>query len=335
MGGKVTKKLYVEYLLHTPINYTSSNLAHHLEKVSHDAVSDYLSHEKATARQIWELAQEVIVNSKESYLIVDDSVQDKRYSRKIELVKTQYSGAEHGLVNGIGVVNLVHSDGVDFNPIDYRLYAPMQDGKTKNEHFRDMLITAKSEKGIQANIILFDSWYASADNVKLIHRMGMRFVTTLKENRLISLSKEGGYIHLQEIEWTEERMKYGVRIKLQEVPFHVQLFKLVAPNGDIDWVVTNCPEKISMDIVQKENKVRWDIETMHRELKQLTGIEKCQSRKARSQRNHISYCYQAWFALKRKAKAMEKTVYDIRNELFSEYLKTVLKQPVIPAYFVT
>ncbi len=91
-----------------------------------------------------------------------------------------------------------------------------------------MLIAAKKEKGIQANIILFDSWYASVENLKLIHRMPMLFVTTFKENRLISLSKEGGYIHLQEIKWTEEQMQYGVTSKLQEVPFHVQLFKLRA-----------------------------------------------------------------------------------------------------------
>lgn len=331
----VTKKQYIEYLLHTPINYTGTNLANHLSGVSHDSVSDYLAREKATARQIWELAKEVIADAPEGYLIVDDSVQDKRYSRKIELVKNQYSGAEHGLTNGIGIVNFVHSDGVNFNPIDYRIYAPLQDGKTKNEHFRDMLIAAKKEKGIKAKIILFDSWYASVDNLKLIHRMPMQFVTTLKENRRISLSKEGGYIHLQEIEWTDEQMQYGVEIKLQEVPFHVQLFKMVATDGNIDWVITNCPEKISIDLVQKENKVRWNIETMHRELKQLTGIEKCQSRKARSQRNHISYCYQAWFALKRKAKETHETVYELRNNLFSEYLTTVLRQPIIPAYFVT
>lgn len=331
----VTKKQYIEYILHTPINYTGTNLANHLDGVSHDSVSDYLTREKATARQIWELAKEVIKDDEHSYLIVDDSVQDKRYSRKIELVKNQYSGAEHGLVNGIGIVNLVHSDGVNFAPIDYRLYAPLQDGKTKNDHFQDMFISAKKEKGIQAKVILFDSWYASVANIKLIHRMGMRFITTLKENRLISLSKEGGYIHLQEIEWTDEQIQYGITIKLQEVPFHVQLFKLVAPNGNIDWVITNCPEKISIDLVQQENKVRWNIETMHRELKQLTGIEKCQSRKQRSQRNHISYCYQAWFTLKRKAKETQITVYELKNNLFSEYLKTVLRQPIIPAYFVT
>jgi hypothetical protein len=40
-------------------------------------------------------------------MLVDDSVQDKRYSQFIELVNLQYSGVEHGLVRGIGIVNLV------------------------------------------------------------------------------------------------------------------------------------------------------------------------------------------------------------------------------------
>ena len=34
-------------------------------------------------------------------------------------------------------------------------------------------------------------------------------------------------------------LAHGVLVKLKEVPFHVRLFKLVAPDGDIDWVITN------------------------------------------------------------------------------------------------
>src|SRR5574341_900535 len=100
-------------------------------------------------------------------------------------------------------------------------------------------IRAKSDKQLQARIILFDSWYASVDNLKLIVRHNMFFVTTLKDNRLVSLSKEQGYIHLQDIEWTPERLEQGVSVKLKEVPFRVQLFKIVATNGDIEWVITN------------------------------------------------------------------------------------------------
>ena len=204
----ITKQQYVEYLLATPGNYTCSYLADHLDDTSHDAVSDYLRGERHTARHLWELAHALIRDSPEAYLIIDDSVQNKEYSRQIELVKRQYSGAEHGLVRGIGVVNLVHSSGTPdgapdgFYPIGFRIYAPDDDGKTKNEHFRDMLGHAFDDKHIKARAILFDTWYASVDNLKMIHRARRVFITTLKANRLVSLSKETGYVHLDETEWT-------------------------------------------------------------------------------------------------------------------------------------
>src|SRR3990172_7971652 len=117
----ITKRDYVEYLISTPVNYTCSNLAKHLEAVSHDAVTDYLGRDQLKARHVWDLARQLIKDSPAGYLIVDDSVQDKRHSRQIELVKSQYSGNEHDVVRGIGVVNLVHSNGEDYYPIDYRV----------------------------------------------------------------------------------------------------------------------------------------------------------------------------------------------------------------------
>jgi len=328
----MTKRQYIEYLISTPINYRCSNLAEHLEGVSHDSVSDYLRREKLTARSLWELVEGLLNNQEESYLIVDDSVQNKQYSRQIELVKRQYSGAEHALVRGIGVVNLVHSDTVDFYPIDYRIYAPETDGKTKNEHFREMLLKAKSDKGIQAKTILFDSWYAAADNLKLIIRLGMYFVTTLKDNRLVSVSKEQGYIHLQDIEWTPQQLNLGLTVKLKELPFKVQLFKLVATNGDIEWVITNHPEgTMTSHAIQDENAVRWHIEQLHRELKQLTGSEKCECRKARSQRTHLACCYHAWLSLKVKAQQLGKSLYATQHDLWSDYLRAELRNPHIPA----
>jgi len=331
----ITKQQYVEFLISTVANYTGSHLAEHLDGVSHDSISDYLQSERLTARSLWELVEQLIDDSPEAFLIADDSVQDKRYSRFIELVKRQYSGNEHGLVRGIGIVNLVHSSGQpgDFYPIDYRIYAPEVDGKTKNEHFREMLIRAVTDKGIQAKTILFDTWYASADNLKLIDRLGLVFVTTLKENRLVSLSKEEGYIHLDQIDWSPEQLQNGIWVKLKEVPFKVRLFKLVAPNGDIDWVITNNPaETVTAQVVQDADDVRWQVEELHRGLKQLTGSEKCQCRKARSQRNHLACCYHAWLSLKVKANQLNKTLYQVKTDLLSDYLRAELRNPRVPAF---
>ena len=331
----ITKCQYVEYLISTVANFTGTHLAEHLDGVSHDTVTDYLRSQHLTARHLWELVGGLINDSEHAYLIADDSVQDKRYSRFIELVRNQYSGAEHGLVRGIGVVNLVHSSGAagDFYPIDYRIYAPETDGKTKNDHFREMLVRALADKRIQAKTVLFDCWYAGADNLKLIHRLGLIFFTTLKENRLVSLSKEGGYIHLDQIEWTPERLHSGVLVKLKEVPFKVRLFKLVATNGDIDWVISNCPdETLTAQVAQDANDVRWQVEELHRGIKQLTGSERCQCRKERSQRTHLACCYQAWLSLKVKAKQIGKTIYQVKTDLLSDYLRAELRTPHVPAF---
>ena len=208
-----------------------------------------------------------------------------------------------------------------------------------------MLVRAKSDKRLQANTVLFDTWYASVDNLKLIDRtLGMFFVTCLKSNRLVSLSKEKGYCHSQEIVWTDEQLRQGVLVKLKELPFLVRLFKVVAPNGDMDWVITNrdtlgsagsdgdTQRPFTVQDVQEANGLRWPIEQMHRELKQLVGTEKCQCRKARSQRNHLACCYLAWLSLKVAANKAGDTLYARRASLFREFLRAQLRDPTIRAY---
>jgi hypothetical protein len=330
----ITKKQYVEYLVSTPKNYTCTYLAEHLEEVSHDVVNAFLHQKRFMPREVWKLVKDRIDDSKEAFLIVDDSVHDKRYSYFIELVRAQYSGNEHRVVRGIGVVSLVHSGGKDqdFYPIDYRIYAPDVDGKTKNDHFHEMFVHAGDHKQIKARTILFDGWYASAENLKLIHRRHWTFFTTLKSNRLVSLRKEQGYIHLEEIEWTPERLAHGLIVKLKEVPFKVRLFKLVAPDGDIDWIITNdLAETVTAQVAEDSSDVRWQVEELHRGLKQLTGSEKCQCRGARAQRNHLACCYHAWVSLKVKAQELGQTMYELRSSLFRAYLRTELRSRRIVA----
>lgn len=320
----ITKEQYIEFLISTPVNYTCTTLADHLTGISHDSIADFLQSRQITAQSVWSSAKELIHDTDESFLIIDDSVQEKPHSRAIELVSSHYSGNKHGVVRGIDIVNLVHSSGAgDYYPIDYRIYAPDYAKETKNDYFLAMLKIAFDIRNIQARYVLFDSWYASVTNLKYIHRKGRIFYTTLKSNRLVSITKEDGYIHLQDIEWTPERLRTGISVKLKEVPFFVKLFKVVATNGDIDWMITNDPATgLTTTIVSGRNDVRWDVECLHRELKQLTGIEKCQCRSERAQRNHIACCYHAWLALKVHAAKLKKTLYRVQSELLSRYLIT-------------
>ena len=238
------------------------------------------------------------------------------------------------LDTNVGVVNLVHSAGKDedFYPIDYRVDAPDVDGKTKNDHFQEMFVNALDQKQLQARTILFEGWYAAAEPLKLIPRRQRLFFTTLKSNGLVSLRKEQGYLHLEEVAWTPDRLAHGGIVKLKEVPFQVRLFKLVALDGDIDWVIPNdLDETVTAQVTEDSSDVRWQVEELHRGLKQLPGSEKCQCRAARAQRNHLACCYHAWVSIKVKAKELGQTLYALRASLFSAYLQAELRNPRIMA----
>jgi hypothetical protein len=81
-------------------------------------------------------------------------------------------------------------------------------------------------------------------------------------------------------------------------------------------------ETLTAQVVETKNNLRWKVEQFHRELKPLTGSEKCPCRKARSQRNHLGYCYLVWWSLKVWASKTKTTRYQARNNLFSDYLRT-------------
>jgi len=73
--------------------------------------------------------------------------------------------------------------------------------------------------------------------------------------------------------------------------------------------------------------VRWNIEQAHRELKQTTGIERCQCRNERMQRNHIGCAILVWVRLAALAHQAKTTVYQLKRGLLDEYLKQQLKNP--------
>jgi hypothetical protein len=71
----------------------------------------------------------------------------------------------------------------------------------------------------------------------------------------------------------------------------------------------------------------YNIEQLHREGKQVTGLERCQCRKARSQRNHIGCAFLVWVRFKALAVQTGRTVYQLKHGLLDDYLIQQLKNP--------
>ena len=88
----------------------------------------------------------------------------------------------------------------------------------------------------------------------------------------------------------------------------VKLFPVVISPGKTEYILTNDRTQDDANLVQKECKVRWQIEQFRREIKQLTGIEACQFRTAQIQKNHISCSLLVWSRLIEIAYKTGKTV---------------------------
>jgi hypothetical protein len=280
---------YCQSLLSSHVNFTMTHDAEHSKGLSHDAVNRYLRRDKMTSHLIWEHVQGDIVASPMGCIIFDDSVLDKKHSHNIELVRRQYSGNAHGLVKGIGMVNClyVNPESGQYWVVDDRIFDPSGDGKTKLDHVREMLIAAVAAKALHFNRVLVDSWYVTKELMLLIESLGKIYDCPLKANRQVDAS--GGawpYRRVDTLHWGALELEHGQVVKIKGFPkeHKVKCFRVVVSTNRTDWVATNDLAQDSTQDTQDACALRWNIEQFHRELKQLTGVEKCQCRKARIQK---------------------------------------------------
>jgi len=319
---KCTKELYQAFLQVSSLRYSGLALSEVSPiELSHDSISRWLSEANYRPRDLWDKAQSYIDPQEPCLLIADDTVLDKRHSQKIELVNYQYSGNEHDVIAGIGLVNLLWYGlkQQDVVPVDYRIYDRETDGKTKNTHFCGMLSLAKM-RGITPDAVVMDAWYSSLKNLKAIRDHGWVWVTTLRKNRKVDKD-----IRLENLEIPEE----GRLVHLRGYGW-VTVFKFVATNGRIDYVTTNKKTPTRND-VQSIIAARWSIEVYHLEIKQTCGIERCQARTGRSQRNPICLAILAWFEKHRK-RALEKVSlyrqnWEIIKDSIAQGIKLILAHP--------
>lgn len=328
-----TKLDYCQYLLSSQVNYTITNMAEHLKSFSHDSINRYLKGEKLTPRLLFEQVEPLLEPNGKAYLLFDDTVLEKSFGPMIEVTRKQWSGNDKSVIRGIGVVSCVYvnPETERFWVIDYRIFDPQRDGLSKLDHVREML-RSLAHRGVPFETVLVDAWYATKELMVLIERMDKKYYCPLKSNRQVDDSGgEHPYRRVDALGWSERELERGKLIKIKGFPkeHKVKLFRVVVHPRRTEWIVTNDLSRDSVHEAQKARGVRWKIEEFHREAKQLTGIERCQCRGGRLQRNHIACALLVWSRLKHLAYQSERTIYQIKHGLLRDYLVQQLKKPAV------
>lgn len=307
--------LYSNYLTSSFRLTTATGLSELTDGViSHDKVTRFLNSEDFTSAKLWKLIKSTVreIESKDGVLIVDDTIEEKPSTDENDIVCWHFDHCTGKTVKGVNIISLLYysqdvSLPVGFTIVDKTIL--LTDPKTgkqkrvssknKNEHFRDLLLTAK-RNNMQYKYVLADVWYASEETMKFIVKdLKKDFIMPLKHNRKVALSlddkKKGKYVKADELKVKSDAM---LRVYLEGVPFPVLLIKHIYKNADgsngIIYLMSSdltLTGRIMVTIYHK----RWKVEEYHKSLKQHVSLCKSPTKVVRSQKNHIFAALYAYF----------------------------------------
>lgn len=320
---KVTDEDYINFIIATPRDVTATE-AERVQPTStnapaHDAFTRLLQRLEPDAETLWQESRTQI-DFASGILVLDDSTLEKPFSKFNALVYQHWSGKQKAVVSGINLMTLLWTDGVRCVPVDYRVFDKDRDGKTKNDHFSEMLHQA-FERGFHPKLVCFDSWYGSIENLKLVRSLGWHFLTRLKANRQIRV----GGSKLQAVAQAGLCGGDGTIVWLKGFG-EIKVFRIFATDGTAEYWATSLQEMTEPER-ETQAKSAWRIEMYHRALKQQCLIERAQCRRLRPVMNHIGLCIRAFLRLESHCYREKMSWIQAKTSIIRDAVRAYLSNP--------
>jgi len=239
-------------------------------------------------------------SKKKTYLIIDDTVIAKPYSKELDSLSWIFSPSDRQYLYGINVVFVIWTDGNTRFPIGFRIWNK-HDKKTKIDLAMELLNEAKKTYKTKPSYVLMDSFYPAAKLLKLIRKFRWQWIAKIKSNRCINGTQAQEFF----------RYRYGNHIgKLSE-----NIKARIVKDNDNYWATSDLSLKPSD--VKQYYRNRQIIEEFHKILKSELRLEGCSSRESLAQMNHIyfvlmAFCQLELFRITRNI----GTIYKVRAVLF-------------------
>jgi putative transposase len=172
--------IYFMALLYFTNITTCAALADAFDSVSHDQLTRMLNG-SWSGHTLLHLALRLLFTVAEGYLIIDDTVVEKPYARRLGEAVWVWSSKHNKVVFGVSVVLLVWTDGQSRIPVAFRVWK--QGGASKYALALELLSYVRNRLKCKPQFVLFDSWYPSKAVLKRIRDYGWYFVCQLKKTR--------------------------------------------------------------------------------------------------------------------------------------------------------
>ena len=226
--------------------------------------------------------------------VVDDTIFERNGSRKVELLAKVYDHARHRFTRGFRMLTLGWSDGVTFLPINSCLLSTANqqnrlsegkilDSRSNGAKAREMatkkgtevisdLISEAQSAGIQADYVLFDSWFSSPKVIRSMREKKLDVVAMVKQSSKFHYAFQGEKLSCKEIyarcKKRRGRSRYLLSVPIEigggepeATPIPAKLVFVRNRSNRKDYLVL-----ISTDTTLTEDEIiqlygkRWDIE---------------------------------------------------------------------------
>jgi len=277
-------------------------------------------------------------------LIADDTLYRRNRSKQVELLARVFDHTDHRYYRGFRMLTLSWSDGNSFLPVSCTLLSSSKEknrlvpvrtdldrrtngAKRRREAIRkatDVLVDMAAEAnatGIEANHLLFDSWFAYPAIMRKLLAKGMHTLCMLKVTEKIFYHYQGEDVHLAAL-YRKIRKRRG-RAKIlasviveigkddKGVPVPAKIV-FVRDRRAKKWLaLLSTDTALGDEEIIKTYKRRWDIEVFFKMAKSFLNLAKeCQSRSydAIVAQAHLVCCRYIMLALAKRTNQDPRTL---------------------------
>lgn len=225
------------------------------------------------------------------YLLIDDTLVE-RNGKFIEEAQKHFDHSTNGYIQGHQFFTAILYTPVLQLPIFPELYSKNTDSKIE---MANKLVSKLAYTKIHIHTVLFDSWYSDKNLIKTCLKTKSRVICTIKTNRNVKIFRARKYTTLSLIS-KQTRVKKLHECKIGDKTYDtwseeahlnkLPLMRLVISHERTDGklsdrtahLISTNPKDTVKEILQTY-KIRWHIETYHRDIKQNLGFAKAFFRK--------------------------------------------------------
>lgn len=297
--------LYTDYLLATPKQATCTGLSEVLHgQISHDRFTRLLTSDRLDSKCVWKQAKALVkemVDSSDCIVVgIDDTIQEKPYSRENELNCWHYDHTKGQTVKGINFLSAVLTTDELTTPIavefvhksetvvDEQGQLRRQSPVTKNELFRQMLHQCWQNTWFE--YVTADSWFSSKENMGFITQtLHREFVMAVKSNRVAALSeadkKAGCWQSIKTLAGQDRPLTVWLRGMDEPVLLLKQVFKNEDGSQGVRYLVASDLTLGASQMIGIYQK-RWKTEEYHKSIKQCSSLGRSPAHTPQTQQAH-------------------------------------------------